>query len=87
MRRPPRKAAPGAKTLRAEESKHNDYPAVHDMSVDAAIVALDLAHRHMRCAGVALTHGNVRACVCSFEASRKALVAAEHSLSAYVGGE
>jgi hypothetical protein len=81
-----KKTAPSAKTPRAEESKHGNYPAIHDWSVDAAIDAIDYAQQQMRTAGVALVHGNLPACVGAFEASRKAVCAAHDSLVGLIGG-
>ena len=85
MNGPQRKTAPSAKTPRAEESKHPNYPAVHDRSVDAVIDAMDYAQQLMRSAGIALVHGNLPACVGAFEASRKAVCAAHDSLVGLMG--
>lgn len=85
MRRRPKKTAPSAKTPRAEESVHSDYPANHDVSVGAALDAVNLAQLQMRSAGVALVHGNLPACIGAFDASRKAICAAHDSLAGLIG--
>jgi hypothetical protein len=86
MSGPQRKTAPSAKTPRAEESKQRDYPTNIDCTPDAVIDAMDYAQRQMRCAGVALVHGNLPACIGAFEASRKAVCAAHDSLVGLIGG-
>lgn len=80
-----KKTAPSAQTPRAEESKHRDYHATHDCSVDAVIDAMDYAQQQLRTAGAALVHGNLTACVGAFEASRKAVCAAHDSLVGLIG--
>ena len=85
MNGPQRKTAPSAKTPRAEESKHGDYPASLDCTAEAVIDAMDYAQRQMRSAGVMLAHGNLPACVGAFEASRKAMCAAHDSLLGLMG--
>jgi hypothetical protein len=86
MSGPQKKTAPSAKTPRAEESKQTDYPLNCDCTTDAVIDAMDYAQRQLRCAGVALVHGNLPACIGAFEASRRAVCAAQDSLAGLIGG-
>lgn len=86
MSGPGKKTAQSAQTPRAEESKHSNYPANLDWTVDAALSAMDYAQQQMRNAGVALVHGNLPACVGAFDASRKAISAAHDSLVGLMGG-
>lgn len=80
-----RKTAPSAKTPRAEESKHSNYPASLDLSAGAAICAMHQAQRRLCSAGVWLLRGDVPAAVGAIEASRKALGGALDSLAGLVG--
>jgi hypothetical protein len=80
------KTAPSAETPRAEESKHSDYPAVHDFAAEAVLDAMDCAQWQLRSAGMALVRGNLPACVGAFEASRKAMCAAHDSLVGLMRG-
>jgi hypothetical protein len=86
MSRPNKETAHNAETLRAEESKHTYYPANCDCTPDAVLDAMDYAQRQLRCAGVALVHGNLPACMGAFEASRRAVCAAQDSLVGLIGG-
>ena len=85
MSGPQKKTALSAQTQRAEESKHNDYPAARDLTADAVIDAMHYAQWHLRNAGAWLVRGDLPACVGAIEASRKALGMALDSLAGLMG--
>jgi hypothetical protein len=85
MSGPDKKTAPSAKTPRAEQIKHTDYPAALTFTVEAAADAMQFAQRQLRCAGALLVRGDLPACVGAIEATRKALGAALDSLAGLIG--